>query len=78
MTSTNFELKIVETGSSRVTLAGGASFIKVNGKDWEVGQSMRARGVHVSKIKELMNGLMYALTYLLVFSVNLYKRCITS
>ena len=54
MTSVNFVLKLAETVSSRVTVAGGASFIKVNGKDWEVGQSIRARCTHVSKKKELM------------------------
>ena len=48
MTSVNVVLKMVE----QVTLAGGESFIKVNEKDWEVGQYTCARGTHVSKKKE--------------------------
>ena len=60
VSSINFVLK---TGSSRVTLSGCASFIKVNGKDWVVGQSICARGMHVSNKKELRNELIYALTY---------------
>ena len=69
VTSINFVLKIVETCSSRVTctLAGCASFIKVNGKDWEVGQSICARGMHVSNKKKLRNKLIYALTYHPIF-----------
>ena len=47
MASANFVLKIAEAGSSRVVLAGGASFVKVNGKDWEVGQSICTRGTNV-------------------------------
>ena len=39
---------MAETGC----IAGGVSFIKVNGKDWEIGQSIHARGMHVSKKKE--------------------------
>ena len=59
VTSVNFVLKMAETGSSWVTVAGGASFIKVNGKDWEVGQSIRAKRTHVSKKKELMKILVH-------------------
>ena len=54
VTSVNFVLKMAEAGSSQVTLAVGASFVNVNGKDWEVGQSIRARGTNVTKKKELM------------------------
>ena len=45
---------MAENCSSGVTLAGGRSLIKVNGKDFEVGQSIRARGTNVAKKKELM------------------------
>ena len=54
MTSVNFVLKIAEAGSSRVVLAGGASFVKVNRKDWEGGQSIRAREVRMSKVATLL------------------------
>ena len=47
MTSVNFALKIAEASSSRIVLAGGECFVKVNGEDWEVGQSIRARGTNV-------------------------------
>ena len=52
MTAVNFVLQMAKADGSRVTVAGGASFVKVNGKDWEVGQSICARGTNVTKKKE--------------------------
>ena len=63
VTSVNFVLKIAEAGSSRVVLAGGASFVKVSGKDWEVGQSICARGTNV-KSCDIRTSRAYALPYL--------------
>ena len=71
VTTVKFVLKMAEAGSSRVTLAGGASFVKVNGKDWEKEQSIRALGTNVA----------YYTTYFALppnLSVNLYKRRTTS
>ena len=61
VTSVNFVLKIAEAGS-RVALAGGASFVKINGKDcqWEVGQSIRARSTNV-KSRDIRTSRVYAL-----------------
>ena len=46
---------MAEAGSSRVTLAGGASFVKVNGKDWEVGQTVKAYAHEVRMSRKRRN-----------------------
>ena len=63
VTSVNFVLKIAEVGSSRVALAGGASFLMVNGKDWEVRQSIRELSTNV-KYRDIRTSRAYALPYL--------------
>ena len=62
----------IKTGSYQVTLAGGASFLKVNGKDWEAGILKHTRKMYACLEKEGINVCFDLL------SVNLFKRRTTS